>query len=208
MNSITTTRIKIVCSALLVIVSCGKDKGESPPQPTKTEASMLETAAPAPAASPDYISVEARHAKPKPSDPVLVHFEKFVIKEASFDVANLEGATAKVEIDVASLKTDKAGRDQHLREADYLDTNHFAVATVGVSDVKRLESNTYSANLAVDLHGQQDTWQVDFVVAESTDSSVTIEMQHTFERRSFGIGAEDASPAQDMLVRARLTFRK
>lgn len=212
MNPTTPLRL-LLCGLLLALPSCSKDKDaakkEAPSEVAPTQPAEPPEAAPEePEAAVDYITVEARHAKPKPTDPILVTFEAFEIKEANFDPANLEGATARVVIDVASLKTDKAGRDKHLREPDYLDTEKFSIATVDVSGVKRLESNTYSANLLVDLHGQQNTWQVDFIVADSTESSVTIEMQHTFERRSFGIGAEDASPAQDILARARLTFRK
>lgn len=201
--------------AAMGVGACGKDKAsEKEPAPETPVAATEEpketaTKPEPPKPDEDYILIEATHAKPKPSDPVVIQLKSYRVTSVSFESPdNLEGATATVEIDVASLESDSKGRDKHLREADYLDTEKFALSTVDISNVKKLDTDSYQAELKVALHGAENTWQVDFIVADKTDESVTIEMQHTFERRSFGIGAEDASPAQDILAKVRLTFAK
>src|SRR5687768_4374447 len=62
----------------------------------------------------DFISVYAEHApEKKPGDPVEVKFEKFTVKKASFDPAKIEGGTATIEVDLASLKSGSDKRDTH-----------------------------------------------------------------------------------------------
>src|SRR5215207_3005272 len=51
----------------------------------------------------DFISVLAEHAEKKPTDPVEVSFDKFAVKKATFDPKKVEGGTATIEVDLASL---------------------------------------------------------------------------------------------------------
>ena len=208
----TTTRqimLALLSLCLLLSAACDNKKKSAPAaEESAKEETKPEDTGNAAAAESDYIIIEATHAEPKPSDPAVFEFGKFRVTEAIFDTANLEGATATVEIDVSSLKSDKAARDKHVRNPDFLDTKTHPTATIKVADVLKQDEHSYSATLAVSLHGQEATWEVDFVVADKTDKSVTIELQHTFERREFGIGKEEDSPAQELLAKVRLTFKR
>ena len=208
--------LPLLLALSLSLVACSKKEEKEPetkPAPTqpaeeKTVEKKAEPVAPteAPAEeSADYLRVQISHAKPKPTDPVHLEFQEFKVVESKFDPANIEGATATIEVAIASLKSDKAGRDEHLMQSDYLDQAAFPTARAVVSEVAK-KGEAYTANVAMTIHGQEQTWQVDFELVESTETSVTIQFEHTFSRTSFGIGTPESSPADEVILRGRLRF--
>ena len=62
-------------------------------------------------------------------------FDKFS-GNFSFDDKNPDASKVKVEIDTASVDTNHAERDKHLRAADLLDTDEFPTATFESTSVK------------------------------------------------------------------------
>src|SRR5215211_3809356 len=116
--------IALVSVLALSLGACKKKEPEAaPPPPVEPAPAPAPAPEPAPAPAPapepapqapaddkaDWIVVEAGHAEPKPTDPVIVKFDKFAVTKADFkDPANLEGGKAELEIDLTSLKTDTA----------------------------------------------------------------------------------------------------
>lgn len=218
-----TLKLIVLAAALAVTPAC-KTK-EEPKPATPTEQGSADTAGSAgsaaaaptpdpatPDANADFISVFADHAEKKPDDPVEVKFEKFTVKNASFDPQNLEGGTATIEVDLTSLKTGAPKRDAHLQTADYLDTSKFATMTIDVSNVKKQEDNKYSADAKVSLRGIDKTYPVTFEVVEAKDDWVRIKGEHKFSRLDFQVGKEqigpDESVAHDLVIKVQLTLKK
>lgn len=160
----------------------------------------------------DFIAVLAEHAEKKPNDPVEVRFDKFTVKKASFDPQKIEGGTATIEVDLASLKSGSDKRDKHLTTADYIDTSKFTMMTIDVGKVKKKAGNTYTAEAKVKLRDLEKTYPVTFEVVEAKDDWIRVKGEHKFGRLDFKVGKEktgpDESVAQDLTVKLQLTLKK
>jgi polyisoprenoid-binding protein YceI len=185
-------------------------------------AGSANAAPPAPAEDKsDWIKVFATHVAPNPADPVEVNFEKFKVAKANFDPKKIEGGTATIEIDIASLKTSDAKRDDHLRTPDYLDAKQFTTATVEVANVKKKDDKNYTADAKVKFHGVDKTYPVTFEVVEATDDSIRIKAEHKFPRLDFKVGKvpntetdmkkmdpKKDGVAADVTIKLQLTLKK
>jgi polyisoprenoid-binding protein YceI len=160
----------------------------------------------------DYIQVYAEHAEKKPTDPVIVNFEKFTVKKAAFDPAKIEGGTATIEVDLASLKSGSDKRDGHLTTADYIDTSKFTTMTIDIVNVKKKDDKNFTADAKVKLRGVDKTYPVTFEVVEAKDDWIRVKGEHKFPRLDFKVGKEktgpDESVAQDLTVKMQLTLKK
>jgi polyisoprenoid-binding protein YceI len=186
----------------------------TPPPPTPTPAPP--TPAPPAEDTADSIKVMATHFTKKDTDPVEVNFEKFKVVKANFDAKKIEGGTATIEIDLTSLKTNEAKRDQHLQTPDYLDTKKFATATVEVSNVKKKgDDKHYTADAKVKLHGVEKKLPVEFEVVDAKDDWIRIKGEAPLKRLDFKVGKKagadmkkDDGVAEDMTVKIQLTLKK
>lgn len=79
-------------------------------------------------------------------------FDKFS-GNFSFDDKNPDASKVKVEIDTASLDTNHAERDKHLRAADLLDTSGFPTATFESTSVKAEGPDKAKITGNLTLHG-------------------------------------------------------
>jgi polyisoprenoid-binding protein YceI len=164
----------------------------------------------------DWIKVMATHVEKKEGDPVEVKFEKFKVVKANFDPKKIEGGTATIEIDVTSLKTGEAKRDEHLATPDYLDTKKFATATVDIGNVKKVDDKNYTAEAKVKLHGVEKKVPVKFEVVDAKDDWIRIKGEQTIKRLDFKVGKKpgpdmkkgDDGVADEMMVKMQLTLKK
>lgn len=178
---------------------------EAPPAPKEIPP------APTPSSDADFISVFGTHAEPKPTDPVEVKFNKFSVTKASFDPKNLEGGTATITIDLASLDSGSGKRDGHLKSESYIDLSKFTTATIDVTNVKKKDDTHYTADANVDFHGAKKTYPVEFEVVATTDDSVKIRGSQKFARADFGVGKEpgpEESVAKELEIKLQLTLKK
>lgn len=209
----------------LALSGCSKkDEKKQPeakkPEPTKPEPKKPEPKKPEPkpepkqpaAAGADFVKVLASHEPSTPTDPVTIAIEKFSVKSAKFDPANLEGATAELELDLSSIKSDKDKRDGHLKSGDYLDVAKFATANVKIADVKKKADKTYTANADVTAHGATKKLPIEFTVVEAKDDWVKVNAKHEFDRMDFGIGkepdGENERVGKKMTIEVQLTLKK
>jgi polyisoprenoid-binding protein YceI len=198
------------------VPACKKDE----PAPTTTETPTpsvevpkptTETPAPTPSSDADFISVYGSHAEPKPNDPVEVKFTTFEVTKASFDPKNLEGGTATITIDLASLTSGSDKRDGHLKSDSYIDLAKFTTATIDITNVKKKDDTHYTADASVDFHGAKKTYPVEFEVLSTTDDSVRIAGAQKFARADFNLGKEpgpEESVAKELEIKLQLTLKK
>ncbi len=163
----------------------------------------------------DWIKVFATHVEANPADPVEVKFEKFKVTKASFDPKKIEGGTATIEIDVASLKTSDPKRDEHLATPDYLDVKKYTTATVDIVNVKKKDDKNYTADAKVKFHGVEKKFPVAFEVVEAKDDWIRVKGEHKFKRLDFKVGkkpgkdkTKEDGVADDLTVKLQLTLKK
>lgn len=219
----------LVLATVLAVSPACKKKEEPAPRPAVTEgsgsaagsaatgsaagsATAGSAAAEVPDANADSISVFATHAKPKPDDPVEVKFTKFSVTNAKFDPKNLEGGTATVELDLASLSSGSAKRDGHLSSPDYIDLSKFTTATIDIANVKKKDDQSYAADAKVKFRDIEKTYPVTFQVLETKDDgTVRIGAEQAFTRADFKLGKdttdETESVAGPLTIKLQLTLK-
>jgi polyisoprenoid-binding protein YceI len=170
----------------------------APPKPT------------APAAEADHVRILASHADPKPDDPVTIDIPGFRVVKAAFDPAKLEGGTATIELDLASLVSDSPKRDKHVKHADYLDVEQYGIATITVDNVESAGGDHYTADARVAIHGVDKVLPVTFDVIERLPDGIRVRGEHVFSRHDFAIGAPeggDDSAASQQKIQLQLTLK-
>jgi polyisoprenoid-binding protein YceI len=182
----------LMLSTTLALAGCHKTAD------TPDRGSAAATPKPAPPSAADHIEVLARHLpvagkEDLESDPVVVRFEKFAVTKARFDPKHLEGGTATLELDLASIKTGSEERDDDLKSPAFFDVANFATVTIDVANVKKQTDTTYSADATVSCHGVTKTYSVTFDVLATTADTVRIKGEHAFSRLDFAIGIDPAT---------------
>ncbi len=165
------------------------------------------TAVVAPAAAVDHIKVVAQHVDAA-KGPVDVVFNKWAVTKASFDPANLEGGTAEIEVDIASLTTGIGDRDTHLQSPDLFDVAKFAKATVKIDNVKKASETSYTADATFSIHGVEKKVPTKFEVTASTADSVTVKVSQPINRNDFGVGGVPDKVQADVVLDVQLTLKK
>jgi polyisoprenoid-binding protein YceI len=159
----------------------------------------------------DYFIVAAKHDPGKPGDPVEVKFDKLKVVKATFDPKKIEGGSATLEVDLASLKTNSNKRDDHLRSASYLDVSKFATLTIDITNVKKKDDKSYTATAKVKLHGTEKTYPVSFEVVDVKDDTIRIKGEQQIKRLDFKVGKKvgpDELVADDLTVKLQLTLKR
>ena len=162
----------------------------------------------------DHIDVVAKHTPPKTEeDPVVVHFDKFRVTRSSFDPNTIEGGTATIEVDLDSLRTDSAERDEDLRSPNFINTGKFHAMTIDVANVKLKAGKTYTADATVNLRGATKTYPVTFDVVEQAPDHIRIKGEQAFSRFDFTVGPVPANDGHqhidaELVIQMVLTIAK
>lgn len=177
----------------LMLLSAAASCSQSSPPP----------APPAPHA--DRIEVLARHLpaageEDLASDPVVIHFDKFAVTQAHFDPRHLEGGTATIVLDITSIKTGSAERDDDLESPDYLDAAQFATATIQVTGVEQASDARYTADAAVAFRGITMHYPVTFEVLATTADTIRVKGEQAFSRLDFNVGIDPATDPTERIA--------
>lgn len=177
-----------------------KSSTSAPPAPgsAATPAPAPAKPAPTPAADADRVEVLARHRsiasqEDLDADPVVVHFRRFRVTASRVDPQHVEGGTATLELDLASLESGSTERDEDLKSPAFIDVGKFATATIAVANVKAAGAR-YAADAAVSLRGTTKTYPITFDVLSATPTAVRVRGEVAFSRLDFHIGVD---PAED-----------
>ncbi|MEZ4366233.1 MAG: YceI family protein [Kofleriaceae bacterium] len=156
-----------------------------------------------------YFKVVADHTDAS-KGAVDVAFAGVKVVKADFDPAKVEGGTATLELDLATLSSGIEKRDGHLKSADYLDAEKFPTATIDIANVKKGDGdNKYTADAKIKLKDIEKTFPVSFEVVDTTPDSIRIRGEHAFSRLDFGVGtAEDENVKAELTAKVELTLKK
>jgi polyisoprenoid-binding protein YceI len=210
------TRILMIVSAAALMFGCGTKEevkvAPTPEQPVaQPEQPVAQPEQPA-AASADYIKLWATHEPTTEADPVEIAVQSFKVVSAQFDPANIENGTAELELDLTTIKSNDPKRDGHLATPDYLDTGKYGKATVKLSEVKKVDDDTFTAKADVSFRDQTKSFPVTFDVLETMPDGVRVKGQHEFSRLDFGVGKEpdgtNERVAKNVRIEVQLTLKK
>jgi polyisoprenoid-binding protein YceI len=116
-------------------------------------------------------------------------FHEWKIASLELNRENLAESTIEIEVDVASLDTGIARRDEHLRTPDFFDVEKFPTAKIRVYDVRpdeTGEAGTHRAKLDLTIRDVTQTREIDFLVLDEETMKVSGEI--TILRTDFGVG--------------------
>jgi len=123
------------------------------------------------AAAPETYSIDPSHSNIGFSithffSKVPGHFNKYEGKVV-FDAKDLASGSVEVKIDAASIDTNQADRDKHLKSPDFFDVAKFPEITFKSSSVKALGPNKAQVEGTLTMHGVSKpvTLDVDFLGA-------------------------------------------
>jgi polyisoprenoid-binding protein YceI len=159
----------------------------------------------------DYVHVLGHHNPAKDGDPVVVNIGKFAVVKATIaDPAKLDGATAELSLDLTSIDSGMAKRDNHIMSPDLIDSAKFATATIKIDNVKSTGDKAYSADATASVHGIEKKLPVTIEVEEVMPDAVRVKGKATFKRFDFSIGKTgDGIPiADDQDIEIQLTLKK
>ena len=118
-------------------------------------------------------------------------FHGWRITRVDLDFARPERSEVEVEVDVASLDTGSARRDDHLRSDDFFDVAKWPTATVKIHQASRSGESErghprYAARFSVRIRVVEQTVTGEFEV--TSESPLTVEGHLVLNRVDFGVG--------------------
>ena len=106
-----------------------------------------------------------------------------------YDPENLSATRAKVEVDPASIDTDNAKRDSHLRNEDFFDVAQFPTLSFESTEVKKVAADgsfTMVGNLT--MHGVTKPIELDFgPISDQVGKKRGVAVTGSLDRQDFGI---------------------
>ena len=146
------------------------------------------------------IAFSARHAMVAKVRGNFTAFEG----QFSIDAANIAASAAAITIQAASIDTDNADRDGHLKSADFLDVEQFPTLTFTSTSVSQ-NGSTYNVTGDLSIHGVTKQITVPFeLVGVSQDpwgnTKIGFEAETEISRKDFGLTWNAALETGGVLV--------
>ncbi len=116
-----------------------------------------------------------------------------------------ESSTARIFVDIASVKTGNAERDGYIGEPDWLDAGSFPQAVFKAAAFSHIEANRYVAKGALTLRGVTLPVDIPVTIDIGEDGIARAEGSFTVKRLEFGVGqgqwTDTTSVGDPVLVR-------
>ncbi len=214
-------RIAVPAALLLSLAGC-EDPTKDKPKATVSSAAPAAPGAPTQAAAAKPASAPAGASETVTIDPVASsigfvgskvtgkHEGKFETVTGSITLVGgkPEGGKITIEVETASVKTDDAKLDGHLKSPDFFDVAKYEKATFTSTEVKAGgeggASHTVTGEL--DLHGVKKTITFPVTITVGADA-VTGTSEFSVNRKDFGIvypGKKDDLIRDDVLLKLNL----
>ncbi|MEV6113332.1 YceI family protein [Streptomyces sp. NPDC052109] len=116
-------------------------------------------------------------------------------------------ATGTVTLDAASLDTNHAKRDTHLRSADFFDADNHPEITFAVRGADRLDGDQVRITGQLTVRGVSRPLSVTARLGDATTDALTLETEFSVDRDQFGMGWNQLGMMRGLTtVTARLRF--
>lgn len=126
---------------------------------------------------------------------------KFKTLEANiaFDPNNLPASSIEAAVEVNSIDSDNAMRDNHLKAEDYFDAEKYPKITMKSISFKKKAGNNYAGIFNVTIKGKTKAVEVPFTYTESTNVAL-FKGSFKINRKDFGVGGNSMVLADDATI--------
>lgn len=131
-------------------------------------------------------------------------FEQFegIVRMQPGDLSSLE---AEAIVQTASITTNEADRDEHLRSADFFDAENYPTITFNSTEVRDVDDDSFTLVGEFTMHGMTETLELDGTfLGEGQDpwggTRVAFEAKTTINRKDYGLNWNTALEAGGFLV--------
>ncbi|MDI1429715.1 YceI family protein [Polyangium sorediatum] len=212
MRTIRFAVLAAAVPALLSLAAC-EDPAKDKPKATVAPASSAQAETkPAAAATTETLDVDATASTvgfigSKVTGKHEGKFEKIAGKITLAD-GKAEGGRISFEVETASVKTDAADLDKHLKNADFFDVEKFPKATFASTAIKAGGTNgaTHTVTGDLDLHGVKKSITFPVTITIAADAA-TGTAEFSINRKDFNItiaGKPDDLIRDDVLLKLTL----
>jgi polyisoprenoid-binding protein YceI len=141
----------------------------------------------------------------------------FKFSDVKITAVNEDFSDAVVEMtaDAKSINTDNEKRDEHLRSADFMDTEKFPTITFKSKSFKKAGDKTYKVTGDLTMHGVTKSVELNAVCRTGTNPMskkliAGFKISGTIKRTDFGIGATTpaAMLSDEIMLNANAEFAK
>ncbi|MGW0157726.1 YceI family protein [Mycobacterium sp. NPDC003323] len=117
----------------------------------------------------------------------FVHVKSvFEVRDGSA-VVDGDRVTGSVTVDAASVRTGIKRRDEHLRSADFFDTERFPTVEVAVDSAEVTSPSWVTLQVRVTIKGREQEFDLPAHVRGLADGAVRLSTTATLNRRTFGV---------------------
>jgi polyisoprenoid-binding protein YceI len=122
-----------------------------------------------------------------------------LVTKVHFSPANLNVSTLEASVDVNTINTDNASRDEHLRSEDFFDVARYPKIALKSVAFKHKIGNNYTGTFALTIKGKSKQIEMPFTFLEKDN---TIEFKGSFKinRLDFGVGSKSMILADDVTI--------
>lgn len=204
-------RIALPAALLISLAGC-EDPTKDKPKATVSSAAPAEAQAAAPSGAAEALPIDAATSTIGfvGSKVTGKHEGKFEKISGTITLAGgkAEGGKLSVEADTASVKSDAAKLDDHLKSKDFFDVATYPKATFTSTQIKAGGENgaTHTITGELELHGVKKTITFPATITEGADA-VSGNAEFVINRKDFGIeypGKQDDLIRDDVLLKLSL----
>lgn len=122
-----------------------------------------------------------------------------LVAKVNFTPANLSAGSIEASVDVNTINTDNASRDEHLRSADFFDVARYPKISLKSLSFKHKSGNNYIGTFILTIKDKSKQIEMPFTFL---DKDNTIGFKGTFKinRLDFGVGSESMILSNDVTV--------
>ena len=99
-------------------------------------------------------------------------------------------STIHFTIKAASINTGIAGRDEHLRTADFFDVAKYPEITFASDTIELIDDHHFIAHGVFSMHGVHKQMAIPFEVTFEEEKNLGIKIETTLNRITYGVGAD------------------
>jgi polyisoprenoid-binding protein YceI len=119
--------------------------------------------------------------------------------DINFDKANLTASSIEANVDVNSIDSDNAMRDNHLKAEDYFDAAHYPKITMKSTSFRQKNGNNFVGIFNITIKGKTKAVEVPFTYTESTNIAL-FKSSFKINRHDFGIGGKSMVLADEAII--------
>lgn len=116
-----------------------------------------------------------------------------------FDKANLAGSSIEANVDVSTIDSDNAMRDNHLKAEDYFDAEHYPKITMKSTSFKQKSGNNFVGIFNITIKGKTKLIEVPFNYAESANVAL-FKGSFKINRHDFNVGGKSMVLADEAII--------